>query len=155
MALPAGEYTVQVTAKDADGTAVAASPLLSGVVTVMAISGIFVNGQWSQDGAWQPGGWTFSCPSGVVSKCVRSWGYKPWKALHAPAHGDVDLQPHCYATGIGDEARGFVCPLGDQVGGDDDRAFFREELADGPARTAPRFSFDSGALLLDPSPAGV
>jgi hypothetical protein len=55
--------------------------------------GIFVNGQWSQDGTWQPGGWTFSCPSGVVSKCVRSWGYKPWKTLHAPAHGDVDLQP--------------------------------------------------------------
>lgn len=55
--------------------------------------GIFVDGQWSQDGTWQPGGWTFSCPSGVVSKCVRSWGYKPWKTLRSPAHGDIDLQP--------------------------------------------------------------
>lgn len=55
--------------------------------------GIFVNGQWSQDGTWQPAGWTFSCPSGVVSKCVRSWGYKPWKTLRSPAHGDVDLLP--------------------------------------------------------------
>ena len=33
VALPPGEYTVQVTAKDADGTSVTASPLLSGVVT--------------------------------------------------------------------------------------------------------------------------
>lgn len=55
--------------------------------------GIFVNGQWSQDGTWQPGGWTFSCPSGVVSKCVRAWGYKPWKTLRSQSHGDVDLQP--------------------------------------------------------------
>jgi flagellar basal-body rod modification protein FlgD len=33
VALPPGEYTVQVTAKDEDGNAIAASPLLSGVVT--------------------------------------------------------------------------------------------------------------------------
>jgi hypothetical protein len=55
--------------------------------------GIFVDGQWSEDGAWHPGGWTFSCLNGVIAKCVRSWGYKPWKTLRSPAHGDVDLQP--------------------------------------------------------------
>ena len=55
--------------------------------------GIFVDGQWSEDGAWQPGGWTFSCLDGVIAKCARSWGYKPWKTLRTPVHGDVDLQP--------------------------------------------------------------
>jgi hypothetical protein len=55
--------------------------------------GIFVNGQWSEDGTWHPDGWTFSCPSGVISKCIRSWGYKPWKKLRSPVHGEVDLQP--------------------------------------------------------------
>lgn len=55
--------------------------------------GIFVNGRWSADGTWHPGGWTFSCPSGVIAKCVRGWGYKPWKTLHSPVCGDVDLQP--------------------------------------------------------------
>lgn len=55
--------------------------------------GIFVDGQWSDDGTWHPGGWTFSCSNGVIAKCVRSWGYKPWKTLRSPVHGDVDLQP--------------------------------------------------------------
>jgi ADYC domain len=55
--------------------------------------GIFVDGQWSEDGAWHPGGWTFSCLNGVIAKCARSWGYKPWKTLRSPVHGDVDLQP--------------------------------------------------------------
>jgi ADYC domain len=55
--------------------------------------GIFVNGQWSEDGSWHPGGWTLSCMDGVIAKCARAWGYKPWKTLRSPAHGDVDLQP--------------------------------------------------------------
>jgi hypothetical protein len=55
--------------------------------------GIFVDGHWTEDGAWHPGGWTYSCPSGVISKCVRAWGYKPWKRLPSPVCGEVDLQP--------------------------------------------------------------
>lgn len=55
--------------------------------------GIFVDGRWSGDGDWLAGGWTFSCLDGVIAKCVRSWGYKPWKRLRSPVHGDVDLQP--------------------------------------------------------------
>lgn len=55
--------------------------------------GIFVNGRWPADGTWQPDGWTFSCRTGVVSKCVRSWGYKPWKTLTAPSGETVDLRP--------------------------------------------------------------
>lgn len=55
--------------------------------------GLFVDGQWSEDGAWHPEGWTFSCASGVVAKCVRGFGYKPWKTLESPAHGPVNLQP--------------------------------------------------------------
>jgi hypothetical protein len=58
-----------------------------------AAMGIFVDGQWSEDGTWNPDGWTFSCLDGVVAKCVRSWGYKPWKTLRSPVHGDVGLQP--------------------------------------------------------------
>jgi hypothetical protein len=55
--------------------------------------GIFVDGRWFADGTWEPGGWTFSCPGGVISKCVRAWGYKPWKTLRSPAHGEVGLLP--------------------------------------------------------------
>lgn len=55
--------------------------------------GIFVDGQWSENGTWHPGGWTFSCLDGVIAKCVRAWGYKPWKTLRSPAHGDVHLLP--------------------------------------------------------------
>jgi hypothetical protein len=53
--------------------------------------GIFVDGRWFADGTWKPGGWTFSCPRGVISKCVRAWGYKPWKTLRSPVHGEVSL----------------------------------------------------------------
>jgi hypothetical protein len=55
--------------------------------------GLFVDGRWSAAGAWQAGGYTFSCPRGAVAKCARSWGYKPWKTLASPAHGRVSLQP--------------------------------------------------------------
>ena len=58
-----------------------------------AAMGIFVDGEWSEDGAWHPDGWTFSCLDGVIAKCVRSWGYKPWNTLRSPVHGDVALQP--------------------------------------------------------------
>jgi hypothetical protein len=55
--------------------------------------GLFVDGRWSADGAWQAGGYTFSCARSAVAKCARSWGYKPWKTLASPAHGLVSLQP--------------------------------------------------------------
>jgi hypothetical protein len=43
--------------------------------------GLFVDGRWGPDGTWQADGYTFSCPRGVIAKCARSWGYKPWKTL--------------------------------------------------------------------------
>jgi hypothetical protein len=55
--------------------------------------GLFVSGHWSPDGTWDPSGYTFSCPRGVIAKCARSWGYKPWKILHTALHGAIDLQP--------------------------------------------------------------
>ena len=58
-----------------------------------ATMGLFVDGHWSDDGAWHAGGWTYACPSGVIAKCVRSWGYKPWKTLPSPTCGEVSLQP--------------------------------------------------------------
>lgn len=58
-----------------------------------ATMGLFVDGYWSDDGVWHAGGWTYACPSGVIAKCVRSWGYKPWKTLPSPTCGEVSLQP--------------------------------------------------------------
>jgi hypothetical protein len=55
--------------------------------------GMFVDGRWSADGSWRPGGYTFACTSGVISKCARSWGYKPWKRLLSPAGVLVDMRP--------------------------------------------------------------
>ena len=54
--------------------------------------GLFVPGQWAADGSWYKGGYTFSCTDGVIAKCVRAWGYKPWKTLESPRHGAVDLR---------------------------------------------------------------
>lgn len=55
--------------------------------------GMFVDGRWNNDGSWQPGGYTFACTSGVITKCARSWGYKPWKRLVAPGGYLVDMRP--------------------------------------------------------------
>jgi hypothetical protein len=55
--------------------------------------GMFVNGRWYQDGSWKPDGYTFSCLRGVIAKCARHWGYKPWKKLAYAGHGDVSLLP--------------------------------------------------------------
>jgi hypothetical protein len=55
--------------------------------------GLFVDGRWNNDGSWQPGGYTFACSSGVISKCARSWGYKPWKRLLSPTGYPVDMRP--------------------------------------------------------------
>lgn len=54
--------------------------------------GLFVDGRWGSDGTWQGDGHTFSCPAGVIAKCARSWGYKPWKTL-ASGRGPVSLLP--------------------------------------------------------------
>lgn len=36
--------------------------------------GLLVDGRWYQDGAWEPTGYTFSCPRGAIAKCVRALG---------------------------------------------------------------------------------
>lgn len=54
--------------------------------------GLFVDGRWDAGGAWHAGGYTFSCARGVIAKCARAWGYKPWKTLDTE-RGPVDLQP--------------------------------------------------------------
>jgi hypothetical protein len=56
-------------------------------------AGIFVDGQWDDRGHWTPHGYTFSCAAGVISKCARSWGYKPWKRLAGQDGETVALQP--------------------------------------------------------------
>ena len=55
--------------------------------------GLFVTGQWRADGSRNPAGYTFSCNRGAIAKCVRTFGYKPWKTLRHDTHGQVSLQP--------------------------------------------------------------
>lgn len=56
--------------------------------------GLFVNGQWRVSGEQTPDGYTFSCDRGAIAKCVRQWGYKPWRSLPASADGQlVSLRP--------------------------------------------------------------
>jgi hypothetical protein len=55
--------------------------------------GIFVDGHDKGDGTWNPGGYTFSCTSGVIAKCAREWGYKPWKTLMTDSGQAVALEP--------------------------------------------------------------
>ena len=40
---------------------------------------MFLDGQWRADGSWDPSGHTIACTSGVLAKCARNWGYKPWQ----------------------------------------------------------------------------
>jgi hypothetical protein len=56
-------------------------------------AGVFVDGLWHADGAREDGGYTFSCLDGVIAKCMRGWGYKPWKTLTSKEHGEVSLAP--------------------------------------------------------------
>ena len=59
-----------------------------------ATGGVFVDGHWNSHGAWHAEGYTFACTSGVIAKCVRDFGYKPWKHLHSQrTGGDVALAP--------------------------------------------------------------
>ena len=64
-----------------------------GIAAKGQAKGLFVTGQWSDNGGFISGGYTFSCTDGVVAKCVRNWGYKPWKSLLSPAGATVAMLP--------------------------------------------------------------
>ncbi|MCG8418821.1 MAG: hypothetical protein MJE77_12860 [Proteobacteria bacterium] len=55
--------------------------------------GLFVPGQWNSTGARIPAGYTFACTSGVIAKCARLWGYRPWQERVARGPRRIDLQP--------------------------------------------------------------
>ncbi|HWN68154.1 MAG TPA: ADYC domain-containing protein, partial [Haliangium sp.] len=55
--------------------------------------GLFLDGQWRADGSWDPRGHTFACTSGVLAKCARNWGYKPWKQVTTSSGRRIALQP--------------------------------------------------------------
>ncbi len=41
-------------------------------------------GEWAEDGSWSDDGTgkiTVGCNTGVISKCARIWGYRPWKTM--------------------------------------------------------------------------
>ena len=69
------------------------TPVCGGKGKASGDLGLFVAGQWADDGAWYRNGYTFSCTGGVIAKCVRDWGYKPWKSLYSATYGMVSLQP--------------------------------------------------------------
>ena len=54
--------------------------------------GLFVDGRWRPDGSWYDDGYTFSCTGGVIAKCARQWGYKPWRSLSSEGR-TIALQP--------------------------------------------------------------
>ena len=47
--------------------------------------GFVIAGAWDATGSWSDGGSTFEvsfvCTTGVIAKCIRGWGYKPWQAM--------------------------------------------------------------------------
>ena len=45
--------------------------------------GMLVEGRWNDGGTWSDNGITFLCTSGVAAKCIRGWGYKPWKTMYS------------------------------------------------------------------------
>lgn len=55
--------------------------------------GLFLNGRWTVDGSYNPTGYTFACQDGVIAKCARDWGYKPWRSIELADGTDVNLQP--------------------------------------------------------------
>lgn len=56
-------------------------------------SGLFVDGRYGPDGSWRSGGYTFACTDGVIAKCARSWGYKPWARLPSSLQRVIDMRP--------------------------------------------------------------
>jgi hypothetical protein len=57
------------------------------------LRGSFVHGSWGPLGDRSDEGITFACETGVIAKCMRSWGYKPWRTMTSPLTGDaVDMR---------------------------------------------------------------
>ena len=55
--------------------------------------GLFLTGRWRGDGARLSSGYTFACTSGVLAKCARNFGYRPWQKRTAADGALVALQP--------------------------------------------------------------
>jgi len=53
-----------------------------------ALSAVPLDGNWDEQGRWQPHGLTLACFNGVLAKCVR-WGYAPWRHV-----GEVSLRDY-------------------------------------------------------------
>ena len=54
--------------------------------------GLFVDGSLDASGTWRTG-YSFTCTSGVAAKCIRTWGYKPWRTAAIAGGKDVSLRP--------------------------------------------------------------
>lgn len=55
--------------------------------------GLFITGDFQADGSISDSGYTFSCTVGVIAKCVRDWGYKPWQSLVSERGDTVSMRP--------------------------------------------------------------
>jgi ADYC domain-containing protein len=54
---------------------------------------MFIRGRWDATGTWSSPLVSLSCTAGVIAKCARQWGYKPWRTLNSAEHGPVPLGP--------------------------------------------------------------
>lgn len=81
------QYTLEDPSAPAPGQSLWHNPCGAGA------RGLFVAGRWRTDGSYIPGGSSFSCLGGAIGKCVRDFGYKPWKSLPTADGRSMTLAP--------------------------------------------------------------
>lgn len=65
----------------------------------------FVSGTWDSAGTFSQSDYTLACTNGVINKCLRMLGYKPWKQLTTSNGDEIDLGPlhrACVRAGTAD-----------------------------------------------------
>jgi hypothetical protein len=57
---------------------------------------MLLKGWWDEDGEWvnDPSRITVSCTDGVLAKCSRSWGYKPWRTMYDKYGNPQVMRPY-------------------------------------------------------------
>jgi hypothetical protein len=59
--------------------------------------GMFLKGSWNEHGFWSSSGTTFACTNGVLAKCARDFGYKPWRNM-VDKYGDLRSMRNFHQT---------------------------------------------------------
>lgn len=71
-------------------------PTQSGYLCAGDQNAMFFDGEWDEEGTWHaaPGKITVACTSGVITKCARNWGYKPWKKMWNKLGNEMDMRDY-------------------------------------------------------------